>query len=131
MDRKFVVIWVTTKVSNNDCWLMVLNKDRGWEFPGGKMEEGEKLDEAGLRELYEETGLLGTAIAYDDSIIEDGYVVWIEVDLEPSHLSWKSKDLAIEEVGWCVDVPERLSWSVEEVNIIMNHDWSTSKRFKS
>ena len=131
MNKEFVVIWATTKVSKNDCWLMVLNGERGWELPGGKIEKGEKIDEAGLRELYEETGLLGVAKAYDDLIIEDGYVLWIEVDIEPGHLSWESKDASIEEVGWCVDLPERLSWSVEEINKVRNHDWSASKRFKS
>lgn len=131
MNKEFVVIWATTKVSKNDCWLMVLNRERGWELPGGKIEKSEKIDEAGLRELYEETGLLGVAKAYDDLIIEDGYVLWIEVDIEPGHLSWESKDTSIEEVGWCVDLPERLSWSVEEINKVRNHDWSASKRFKS
>ncbi|MAV60056.1 MAG: hypothetical protein CND89_02585 [Marine Group II euryarchaeote MED-G38] len=131
MNKEFVVIWATTKVSKNDCWLMVLNRERGWELPGGKIEKSEKIDEAGLRELYEETGLLGVAKAYDDLIIEDGYVLWIEVDIEPGHLSWESKDASIEEVGWCVDFPERLSWSVEEINKVRNHDWSASKRFKS
>lgn len=131
MNKEFVVIWATTKVSKNDCWLMVLNRERGWELPGGKIEKSEKIDEAGLRELYEETGLLGVAKAYDDLIIEDGYVLWIEVDIEPGHLSWESKDASIEEVGWCVDFPERLGWSVEEINKVRNHDWSASKRFKS
>ena len=131
MNKEFVIIWATTKVSKNDCWLMVLNRERGWELPGGKIEKGEKIDEAGLRELYEETGLLGVAKAYDDLIIEDGYFLWIEVDIEPGHLSWESKDISIEEVGWCVDLPERLSWSVEEINKLRNHDWSASKRFKS
>ncbi|RBP86403.1 8-oxo-dGTPase [Cytobacillus firmus] len=39
-----------------DQWLLTNHKKRGWEFPGGKREQGESLDEAARREVYEETG---------------------------------------------------------------------------
>jgi 8-oxo-dGTP diphosphatase len=37
-------------------WVLTDHKQRGWEFPGGKREEGETLEQAALREVMEETG---------------------------------------------------------------------------
>ncbi|MEH7304342.1 RNA deprotection pyrophosphohydrolase [Neobacillus drentensis] len=41
-----------------DEWLLTNHKKRGLEFPGGKMESGESLEEAARREVYEETGAI-------------------------------------------------------------------------
>ncbi|MDC1419173.1 NUDIX domain-containing protein [Euryarchaeota archaeon] len=130
MKNEFVVGWVTSNV-DNECWLMVLNKKRGWELPGGKIEDNERIEEAILRELFEETGLLGIAKAYDENIVDGGYVVWVEVEDEPTPIAWESNDDAIQEVGWCIEIPERIGWSIDELNKIRNHDWSTSKTLGS
>jgi 8-oxo-dGTP diphosphatase len=53
-------------------WLLTNHKKRGLEFPGGKMEQGETLEEAARREVYEETGaVLSKLIRLGEYRVED------------------------------------------------------------
>jgi len=132
MTDSFVLAWTTTTAEHEGfCWVMVRDSQRGWELPGGKLEEGESIDEGALRELFEETGLLGIAKAYDSSIVEDGHVVWVEVVDVPSPNSWQSNDPRIEEVGWCMQIPQDVGWGSKEIENLLNHDWSASKTLGS
>ena len=90
------------------------------------MGQDEAPEEAALRELYEETGILGTAKAIDSGLIEGGDVVLVEVDSPVSPEPWGSEDDAIEEVGWCLQLPESSAWGDDEFERIVSHDWSTS-----
>ena len=50
---KFAVIMSRFK----EKWIYVKHKERNtWEIPGGHREDGESIDEAASRELFEETG---------------------------------------------------------------------------
>ena len=52
MDPKHVLVIAR----HQGTWLLTEHKVRGLEFPGGKAEEGETVEQAAERELYEETG---------------------------------------------------------------------------
>lgn len=48
---------VLVVLKNDEKWLLTKHKIRGIEFPGGKAEDGETIEEAAIRETIEETGV--------------------------------------------------------------------------
>ena len=44
-------------LKHNGKWLLTRHSIRGVEFPGGKAEDGETIEEAAIRETIEETGV--------------------------------------------------------------------------
>ncbi|MEC8874706.1 MAG: NUDIX domain-containing protein [Candidatus Thermoplasmatota archaeon] len=133
MTDGFVVVWAVaeSQLGDEGGWLMVKHIERGWELPGGIIHEGEEPDVAALRELFEETGILGVARAIDYEIIEGGCVVFIEVAETPVPESWQSTDDSIDEVGWCLQIPDNTAWGAHEIERLRTHDWSASITLRS
>lgn len=55
-------VWVICKYK--DQWLLTKHKERGLEFPGGKVEPGETALQGAIREIHEETGGIVDSIHY-------------------------------------------------------------------
>ncbi len=131
-ESPWVVAWVVPRVEiETSCWLMVRHRERGWELPGGSLTPEEPVEIAALRELFEETGVLGTATAIEENLFDGGTVVKVVVDEEPQPYGWESEDEKIDEVGWCVDIPGELYWGEDEIQRLLDHDWSTSRSLSS
>lgn len=55
-------VWVICRYKEK--WLLTQHSDRGYEFPGGKVEKNESADEAAVREVKEETGGIVEKLTY-------------------------------------------------------------------
>ncbi|WP_243300421.1 NUDIX hydrolase [Bacillus litorisediminis] len=54
---KHIVSAATIVLNNRNEILLIKGPRRGWEMPGGQVEEGESLMNAAIRETKEETGI--------------------------------------------------------------------------
>ncbi|CEI81520.1 Putative 8-oxo-dGTP diphosphatase YtkD [Oceanobacillus oncorhynchi] len=63
-------VWVICRYK--DRWLLTDHKERGIEFPGGKVEPGETAEQAAVREVMEETGATVNKLHYIGQYKVDG-----------------------------------------------------------
>ncbi len=92
----------------NGQLLLVKNRKRGWEAPGGKIEPGETPEEAAMREFKEETGRGLKILCYE--FFNGGHVFYgIAGEVEGKVL-----DEAIEAAEFFEKLPCQLAFSEEE-----------------
>ena len=123
--EKSVVTGVLVKNTDDKFLLVKKSGNRGpyagaYLTPGGGVEDGESVDQAALRELYEETGVTVRNLKrvwFDDDITEDWQGIkkhfigllytadYVSGDLKPT----EGNDDDFEAVGW---------FSIQELSII-------------
>ncbi len=65
-------VWVVARYEGK--WVLTKHKQRGLEFPGGKVEPGSTRIAAAIREVYEETGGIVKTLRYlgQYRVLEEG-----------------------------------------------------------
>lgn len=87
-------------------FLMVRHATRGWELPGGKLEDKEGPVHCALREFREETGHLLSEPKYVLKMAKDNGLCYVfKGGLGPA-VEGHNEDEAIEEMAWFHQLPE-------------------------
>ncbi|MCH1536845.1 MAG: NUDIX hydrolase [Candidatus Poseidonia sp.] len=115
----FVLGWMTvageptTQMGKGGKVLFVRHPKRGWEIPGGHLEEGESPEDALLRELFEETGLKGKLQGWNTNYYPEGWVGHVIVEATELEF-WEADDDNVSEVRWWSQTPPLIQWTEEE-----------------
>lgn len=94
-------------------WIFVRHRDRrSWEMPAGHIDKGESADQAAVRELFEEAGVVKSSIAHicDYSVMvgrktEYGRLYGAMVEELDPHLEYE-----IEELHFTAELPGNLTY---------------------
>ena len=125
-------------VSNNNGEILFIHRIGKWDLPKGKIEKGESLEQAALREVEEETGLSEMIL---EEFLNNTFHIYTERNGEKilkttywfrmqyvgnktpkpqieegiSEVSWKGKDAIIHEV---------LPMTFQNIKLILNDYWN-------
>lgn len=121
--------------------LMIYRADK-WELPKGKVERGEKIEQAAVREVSEETSIIGISLRAPILLAENNNLnvtyhtffkqdrrrrvlkrtYWYLMDCDNSEIGVPQLEEGITQVAWVnpADVPQYLENSFESVKDVMN-----------
>jgi 8-oxo-dGTP diphosphatase len=91
-------------------FLLIFNRKRGWELPGGGLKEGESDEEAARREFLEETGYEADLV--ERLVLENRGVVFLA---RLGRRKGMPRDEDIKEIKFIRELPkEGLAFPIEE-----------------
>jgi 8-oxo-dGTP diphosphatase len=101
--------------------VLVRNKERGWEFPGGHREGNESYEETAVREAYEEARAEITDIEYLGYYISPTGQVTVIVCAEASSFQVLGDEYETSEVGIFDRLPSPLSFGDGREQLFVDH----------
>lgn len=114
---KFVLAWIHSGAGifpNGGRILLVKHPQRGWEFPGGRIENNESPLDALHREVMEECGIKINFVFWIKDYYPNGWVGYCEAPDASKKDSWRVGDEFVELVEWKQKVPEMEHWDGNE-----------------
>lgn len=116
-DYKSVLVFI----KNGNEWLMVKNKFRSWEFPGGHKEGNETLYETAHREAFEEAGVEIKNIVYKGYYrLPSGHITAI-VSADVKKIHEIPLDFETEKREFVSELPSSLSFDDELYPILIKN----------
>jgi 8-oxo-dGTP diphosphatase len=94
-------------------WIFVRHRERtSWELPAGHIEPGEDPDQAAVRELYEETGVIKSSLSVvsDYSVTHQGRCAYGRLYFAEVKELESLPDYEIEEIQLCKELPSLLTY---------------------
>ncbi|MFB5759256.1 NUDIX domain-containing protein [Paenibacillus medicaginis] len=107
-------------------WLLVKNKNRGWEFPGGTRELNETFAETAIREAREESGSNIKDIKYEGYYILPHGEITIITTAQVDKREELTGGFETEEVKLFSDLPKDLSFNDGLYEFIIERRWNTN-----